>query len=203
MSDTRKRNYATILYEESVADDFINLIESWHVPAFLSPLHDRDVKDTGELKKAHWHLMLMFEGKKSPEQVYEDFIIPIQGVGCEPVNSIGGMARYLCHLDNKDKAQYSPSDVLSFAGADYATCCLLLQDRDKELNAMKAFCKKYNVLSLAELTDYADKHNDTWSTLLNRSCQVVMLHYIQSLQWEQEHNYSRSDIDKITEEGGI
>lgn len=63
MSDSRKRCFATILYTDSCAPDFMQKLESMHIPAFLSPLHDRDLKEDGSIKKPHYHLMLMFQGK--------------------------------------------------------------------------------------------------------------------------------------------
>ena len=37
----------------------------------------------------------------------------------EMVNSTRGYARYLCHMDNPEKAPYSKDDVVSLGGADY------------------------------------------------------------------------------------
>ena len=71
MSDTRKRNFVTIIYPESAPENFKEIIGDWHIPAFLSPLHDKDVNPDGEKKKPHYHLMLMFRGKKSLDQVKE------------------------------------------------------------------------------------------------------------------------------------
>ena len=99
MSDSRRRCFATILYTESCSADYLQQLESMHIPAFLSPLHDNDLTEDGEKKKPHYHLMLMFQGKKSKEQVVQIFK-KLGGVGCELVESKIGMARYLCHLDN-------------------------------------------------------------------------------------------------------
>ena len=40
------------------------------------------------------------------------------------------MARYLIHLDNPEKAQYSPDDVLAFNGADWQK--IAIPDDDKQ-----------------------------------------------------------------------
>lgn len=52
----------------------------------------------------------MFDGVKTIEQA-KDLFEQIGGVGCEKVNSIRGYARYLCHLDNPEKAQYDQGAV--------------------------------------------------------------------------------------------
>ncbi len=104
--DTRTRNFATVVYPESAPEEWQGILAEQFIPAFISPLHDKDLNPTGEEKKAHWHVVVMFEGKKSVEQVTEIFNL-IGGVGCDKVHSIRGYARYLCHLDNPDKAKYN------------------------------------------------------------------------------------------------
>ena len=105
--DTRGRNFATVVYPESASADWQEVLAAEFVPAFISPLHDKDINPGGEVKKAHYHVILMFDGKKSEDQVREVFA-RIGGVGLERVQSIRGYARYLCHLDNPEKQQYEP-----------------------------------------------------------------------------------------------
>ena len=94
--DKRSRNFATVVYPESAPNDWQEILSSHFVPSFVSPLHDKDKNPTGEDKKPHYHVVVMFEGKKSDEQVKEVFD-SIGGVGLEKVQSIRGYARYLCH----------------------------------------------------------------------------------------------------------
>lgn len=56
-------------------------------------------------KKSIIMWMILFEGVKTSEQAKEVFSA-IGGVGIEPLKSTRAYARYLCHLDNPDKAQY-------------------------------------------------------------------------------------------------
>lgn len=138
MADERFRNYATVIYPESAPEDFKEIIADWHVPAFLSPLHDKDINPDGEAKKAHYHLLVMFAGKKTKESV-ENLFDMVNGVGCQKVLSTDGYARYLCHLDNPEKCQYSRNDVTAFAGADYERMIERSADEDgaiKELTQL-------------------------------------------------------------------
>ena len=70
MADSKraKRSYyfATVIYPDSCPADFVDIIESWHVPCFVSPLHDQD-KYGDELKEAHRHVLLMFDSLKTKE----------------------------------------------------------------------------------------------------------------------------------------
>lgn len=63
--DTRGRNFATMVYPESAPENWREILAGYFIPAFISPLHDKDKNPTGEPKKPHHHVMLMFEGKKA------------------------------------------------------------------------------------------------------------------------------------------
>ena len=67
----RTRNWTIVLYPESAPTDWRDILDEEHIEWVESPLHDRDVNADGELKKAHIHLLLMFGGVKSYEQVVE------------------------------------------------------------------------------------------------------------------------------------
>lgn len=71
---------------ESAPDGWQQIIAEWKIEALISPLHDKDVDPQNQPKKPHHHVVVLFEGKKSLEQVRELFV-QIGGVGCEPVKS--------------------------------------------------------------------------------------------------------------------
>ena len=181
-SDVRKRNFATMVYPESAPENWRELLAGYFVPAFVSPLHDKDINANGEPKKPHYHVMVMFEGKKSDEQV-KSLFDAIGGVGLEKVESLRGMARYLCHLDNPDKAQYNPSDVIAMNGSDYSYTIGIVADKYKAVREMIAFCKANQIVSYAELLEYASAEQDTWFRILCDSGTVVMKEYLKSVSW--------------------
>lgn len=117
LSAKQFRNFATILYTDSMPDNVFDLISDLHVPCALSPLHDMDIKDdgTGELKKPHYHLLFCLDAKTT-EHAAREMIASIGGVGLEIVKSKRSYARYLCHLDNSEKAQYDKSGIKLFGG---------------------------------------------------------------------------------------
>lgn len=186
--DTRTRNYASIVYPESAPGNWKEILSGHFIPAFVSPLHGNDVNPTGEPKKPHYHVILMFDGKKSKEQAKEVFDT-LGGVGCEVVKSIRGYARYLCHLDNPEKAQYEPSQVTCLCGADYMGTIGLAIDKYIALSEMQDFCDKYNVVSFYALSKYARAHRSDWHRVLCDSGSVFMREYLQSRQWSVEKGY--------------
>lgn len=194
----RTRNFATVIYPESAPNNWQELLSDCFVPAFISPLHDKDVNPTGEPKKAHFHVMLMFEGPKTLEQAQEIFS-KIGGVGCEKVNSIRGYARYLCHLDNPEKVQYSQDDVRSLCGADYNGTIGLATDKYKALGEMQDFCELYDVYSFYLLAKYAKEHRPDWYRILSDCGSVYMREYLQSRKWSKDQGFDHI-IDPTTGE---
>lgn len=182
----RYRNFATVLYPESAPQDWKDILMKYAIPGFISPLHDKDVNPTGEPKKPHYHIMLMFEGKKTKDQVSLIFK-SFGGVGCEDIKSARGYARYLCHKDNPEKAQYNQEEVISFGGADYQNIIGTAADKIKAINEMKEFCDKYDCSSFYLLSKYAGKNRPDWDKVLIETSAVYMEKWLKSRQWSKEN----------------
>lgn len=197
MSDkvpSRYRNFATIVYPESAPDGWQDILSSLCIPCFVSPLHDKDINPTGEPKKPHYHVEFAFDGKKSESQVLE-IVSQIGGVGCTVVNSLRSYTRYLCHLDNPEKYQYSPDDVKCFGGADYFDAIGLPTDKFKAIEEMQDFVDANLTISFAQLFRYARSERRDWFRVLCESSALVMREYIKSVSWEIEQaELKRSNI---------
>lgn len=178
----RTRNFATVVYPESAPENWLDILTECMVPAFVSPLHDQDINPGGEPKKPHYHVDFMFEGVKSVDQVTELFE-SFGGVGCEVINSIRGYARYLCHLDNPEKHQYSTEDVKCFCGADYAATIGLATDKYKAVREMITWCNENGVFIYSDLLEYAAEHRYDWFRCLCDNATVVMKEYLKSKFW--------------------
>ena len=193
---TRHRNFATIVYPESAPDNWKDILSLACVPSFVSPLHDSDIKadfdsqkmESGELdpssikdayKKPHYHVLLMYDGVKTNEQVRE-FVKSFGGVGLEIVQSITGYARYLCHLDNDDKFQYPVEDVQCFGGADYFVAISRASDKYETIGEIIDFCDTKGVTSYNQLLSYCRKYNMKWFRLLCDNGTYVVKSYLQS-----------------------
>lgn len=119
-ADSKDRNpaWATLLYPESCNPDYLSIIRSSGYRCLLSPLHDSDVDEDGVLKKPHYHLLVWFKGARRASQ-FEKLRVALSGVGTIKIGDPLGYARYLCHLDDQDKAQYDTGEVISFGGLNY------------------------------------------------------------------------------------
>lgn len=206
----RTRNFATIVYPESAPENWKTLLEEEMVPAFISPLHDKDTNPDGELKKAHFHVILTFENVKTLEQA-KAIVDKIGGVGCQPVVSLRGNARYLCHLDNPEKFQYQIDDVVCLCGADYASTINLPTDKYKAIKEMMEFCRTEKVYIYSDLLDYSAINRSDWFRVLCDNGTMVMMTYLKSLQYKAdtavaaEHNKEVKDkvaaiLDKSSSE---
>lgn len=181
--DSRARLWATLIYPESVNKDYEDIIRSSHVECFISPLHDCDFNlDTGELKKAHRHILFCFDGVKSRDQVME-LVNSFGGVGLEKVNSKVGYIRYLCHLDDPQKQLYAVEDIVCLNGAD---CTDYINkrsiDRYNAINDMIDFCITNNIFELADLLNYSRINNRDWFIFLCDNSTYLMDKFLTSFR---------------------
>ena len=75
MSTKRARNWAFVIYPESLPKNWKNIITEIGIPMAVSPLHDKDIDPTGEVKKPHYHCIVTYEGPTSYEVVKRKYVI--------------------------------------------------------------------------------------------------------------------------------
>jgi len=178
----RTRNFATVVYPDSAPEDWQEILSQQFVPSFISPLHDKDKNPTGEDKKAHYHVLLVFDGVKTLDQAQEVFK-KIGGVGCEVIQSLRGYARYLCHLDNPDKVQYKTEDVRCLCGADYNSTIGLVTDKYKAISEIIDYCEENGVISYSNLLIYCKNERFDWFRVLCDNGSYVIEKYLKSRHW--------------------
>jgi len=183
------RNFATVVYPESAPENWREILQELKTAVFISPLHDCDCNPDGEVKKAHYHVMLMYEGKKSINTI-RDLCSTFGGVGCEKVESKRGYARYLCHLDNPEKAQYSPDDVTTYGGENYTVVIGTVLDKYKAIREMIAYCNDNGIISYAELVEYCMTQRDDWFRVLADNGTYMVKEYLKSKEWTMNREQS-------------
>lgn len=210
-ADGRARNFACVVYPESAPSDWLDTIAEAKIPVMVSPLHDKDFNPSrlpdGEPdpKKPHYHVMACFEGKKSLDQA-RAFFESFGGVGCEVVSSLRGYARYLCHLDNPEKAQYSIDDVKAFGGADFVTAIGLPTDKYKAISEMIEWCDSESVEFYGTLLNHARLHRSDWFRILCDSGTVVMKEYLKSKRYERQQmeiEHRKEMLESVDSDGVI
>lgn len=116
------RNFCVIVYFEHFEslDHFYNICANSGCMLSVSPLHDKDLMENGDLKKAHFHVIIRFaKATATPYKAYLSFV-RIFGEDSfaffEPVDDLGRAIRYHTHKGIKDKTQYSQDDIKDFGG---------------------------------------------------------------------------------------
>ena len=195
--DTRTRNWTIVVYPDSAPDNWREIIDDMHIEWVESPLHDSDLNADGSVKKAHWHILLMFGGVKSYEQVLE-LIEPLNCPIPNKVHNAKALIRYMAHLDNPDKVQYDIRDIQSHGGVDVID---LLKPSSSErytyIKEMIDWCIANSCYEFEDLYRYATYERfDDWFPLLTDSCAYVMTQFIKS----RRHNPNKRTVDYETGE---
>ena len=204
MANKDTRNWTIVVYPESAPDNWRDIIDSWHIEWVESPIHDSDLNADGEKKKEHYHVLLMFGGVKTYEQIVE-LIQPINCPIPKRVHNCKALVRYMAHLDNPDKVQYDITKVISHGGVDVAD---LLKPSSSErytyIREMQTWCNEHGIVEFNDLFDYAAiERFDDWYPLLCDSCTFVMTQFLKSKRHSRSSSLYIEDgkiVDKATGE---
>lgn len=130
----KKRNWAFIVYPESVCKDWIRELQLTGLPFAISPLHDMDFNADGEVKKAHYHVIVCYAGPTS-YNVVKTLTDSLGATAPQALEQVIGYYRYLTHKDNPEKAQYEEADIVRGNGfniLDYSDLKAGEKDRIKK-----------------------------------------------------------------------
>ena len=111
----KSRAWATIGYEESLIENWKEELSEMGIQCAISPLHDKDINPTGETKKAHYHILMIFTGPTTYNKV-KNICEKIKAVEPKVVMSAKGYYRYLTHEDNPEKYHYNIKDIIKLNG---------------------------------------------------------------------------------------
>jgi len=116
--EIKKRYWSFVAYPESLPEDWLETLQLQGIACAISPLHDKDFDPTGEVKKEHYHIILVYNNTTTYANVLNftqslNATIPIY------LESVRGMYRYLTHKDNPDKYQYADKDIIKLNAFDY------------------------------------------------------------------------------------
>ena len=194
VSVIRTRNWTGILYPDSAPDNWREIIKNEIiVPIYVSPLHHGWTgSELDEDKKDHYHVVIAFDGPKTKEQAVE--ILSMFGVVMvKKVESMRGICRYLCHLDDPDKEQFgenylSKITVYHTSIDEYFTICEMSEDRLDCISQMLDFIDEQNIVSFYELLTYAKYNNRSWFKSLSTNSAYVISCALKSRRYDIAHS---------------
>jgi hypothetical protein len=172
------------VYPESAPENWIDTLRDEHIPALISPLHSDDISADGTPKKEHFHVMLMFENAVPASKASSVF--QKIGVSAPPelIHTMRGYARYLCHLDDHDKASYNPGEVQEISGANWAELASdKAEETDRILDEIEEFIDEMNIVSYRYLCRYARHERPEWKRTV-RSNSIHLKEYLKAVVWE-------------------
>lgn len=192
MSTQRYRSFNWVMYVESLPDNWLDYLDSLHIPIILGD-HDKDVwseldeeKDpahkAGTLKKEHIHGVFLFDGKKSLKQVLE-LLAPLGINYAEPTHNVQSFIRYLLHMDNPEKAQYGKDSIICLGGAvpDF-TRTIPQSEVQAIVKQIGEFVRERGITEFCELWFYAMDNEPDWFTVLNNGKAYVVSQVIKSVR---------------------
>ena len=192
--ETRTRTWTIVLYPESAPEDWREQLDELHIGWVESPLHEFDTNPTGEVKKAHWHILLTFGGVKSYEQVLE-LVKPLNGPIPQRCHDARAMVRYMAHMDNPEKHQYDPAQIKPHGGVDLDELLApTSSERKTIIKEMITWVKQTGCTEYQDLMDEAIAESpDRWYPVLLDRGTYVLQEYIRSQRHRsgQGHDCSR------------
>lgn len=167
------RNWAFVMYPESMPVNWFDILEKTGLPFAISPLHDKDVDPTGESKKPHYHVICQYTNTTTAKNVKENVCDKVNGTIPIKLESIKGMYRYHLHLDNPEKYQYDDRDRIFINGFDVSNVNALTQTEVQKI--MKDLT---SLIIDNEIYEYADLLDLLLQNDLNNMFVVASSHTI-------------------------
>lgn len=201
ISTKRSIYWSSIVYPESAKMQIKDIKEYFNqrsIGFFLSPLHNNDKDDEGQLKKPHYHLLLKFSSLKSHLQVQLilSYITEVEPIIISNYKMYG---RYLTHMDNPEKAQYNKDDVIT--NLDYNE---FLDKEKRQLGLRKIFEKSLDGQGISQMISECLKNEDFDGIELIRQ----NIHLLRTIGQEQfsmlmhnkEHEARKQNEQTITQQ---
>lgn len=153
-NDVKKRNWTFVLYPESAPKDWLERLKISGLMAAISPLHDKDINPTGEKKKAHYHVLLVYSGPTTYNAVAK-FTASLNATIPQALESVRGMYRYFTHKDNPEKYQYEEGEILAVNGFNIADLVELTKSEVNEIkmNVLKLI-REVGIVEYSDLVDF-------------------------------------------------
>jgi len=151
MAKPKTRTYTGVFYPEEGGLSLVPLVahlKNIMLPAIISPIHSADGQDG----KTHVHFMVDYPSAVILDTARADFGSVSANGYLEPVRNRKSMMRYFIHLDDEDKEQLSPQDVLTVCGAIFDTTLdLTSEDVQRIVIEVQDYCESEGIVEYSDL----------------------------------------------------
>lgn len=196
----KARYWSLIVYPDSAPANWIEQLQFTGLPFCISPLHDKDTNPDGEVKKAHWHVILCYGGPTTYNNVKKSIADKLNAASPKYLQSVKGMYRYFTHQDNPEKYQYDKKDIQCFGGFsidDYAE--MTMSEEDRIATSIEEIIFTQQITELYELYVFLKENNLTEQKMYLRKHTYFFDKLITSLRHSGVFN-SNIEVDPSTGE---
>lgn len=163
MAKSQKSRYWTsLIYPENAPDDWLNILIQTHLPIFISPCHDRDIKnwETGEMDKPHYHICYCFDGPTTAANVNRICQDQLHGTVALQVYSVKGLYDYVIHPEDTCKTPYAASDRICLNGFDIQNYTQLTSKEEILLiKHVQKYIRDQKIVEYSELNDFLEEED--------------------------------------------
>ena len=186
MKNIKKRAWAVVCYPDSLPQDWQDFLSKTGLEIAISPLHDKDINPDGTIKKAHYHVILVYQNPTTYNNVKTNICDYLNCPEPKPLESVKGYYRYLTHRDNPEKYQYNESEIITLNGFDINDMI------NMTINELCAYLNKItDFIEELQITEYRDlivllKNDDELRFLLPiaQTKTTFLNAYIKSLKYK-------------------
>lgn len=193
MSNIKGRNWAFVMYPESMPENWREILFEIGLPCAISPLHDKDTNPDGTPKKPHYHVICYYENATTFKAVKEFVTDKLNATIPIKLESMRGMYRYHLHLDNPEKYQYDDRNRELLNGFDSNKVdSLTYTEISKILREIQIFIKDNDIAEYSDLLDLLiECHSyNMWDVAMNHT--LLLNTYITSRRNKIKEQIKRS-----------
>lgn len=183
----KARNFAFILYPESIPENFGECLAKLGVPMAVSPLHDSDeternfgdmseaekaiIQNGGKIyKKEHYHVLYIARNPVTIESVRKKIkrVLGVNSVShVEIVDSVEYYFQYLTHESadalNKNKHKYDKKDIEFINDFDIERYVTFDENEKREIfNLILNLIRKFKIENIVDLTDFVEMNGEDY-----------------------------------------
>lgn len=192
-NDVKKRNWAFVVYPESAPADWRERLQKSGLQCAISPLHDQDTNPDGEPKKPHYHVILVYGGPTTYNNVKALTNGQLGQTVPQPLEQVRGYYRYLTHADNPEKAQYSAGDIQLLNGFDIRDFVEMTKSEVMRYKReLLAFVRDNDILEYSDLLDILMDGGEATADLL----EVASNHTLMLTKYIASRRYKATGVSR-------
>lgn len=195
---TKGRNWAFIVYPDSLPENYEEIIINTGLPMVFSPLHDKDLNPTGESKKPHYHVICYYENTTTFKNVRDNVTSLLNGTIPVKLESMVGMYRYHLHLDNPEKYQYDDRFRTFYNGFDVNKVdSLTYTEVSKLLKEIQTLISRESIFEYADLLDILldNEMYQMWDVARNHT--LLLNTYITSRRYKTKNEQLKKEESEL------